>query len=542
MDVTTLRDIRRLLCGLLVVLTLSVAAASAQTSQAPAAAAPAEPAKDALGRDTPRGSVLGFLAAARKGDHALAVHYLNTTLTGKAAETLAQQLFVVLDTRLPARLTQVSATPEGSRENPLAPDEERVGEVHGPSGPIAIVMQRVKRPKAEPLWLFSTATLAAIPRAYADVSTDVTLPWAHRLLEWRIGTVRVFDWVALLLGLPAFYYLTVLVNRLLSPIAAGLGRRLFARAGDSLPNVLPAPVRLLLLSVASQWLFSRLPLSLMTRQALTNLAVVIAIVSLTWLVVLLNGEIERRLTLRLPPANFSGAVSLLRVGRRIVDVVIVLTGLFSVLGHFGIDVTPLLAGLGVGGIAVALAAQKTLENVIAGASLIFDQAVRVGDFLRVGTLEGTVEHIGLRSTRIRTVDRSVIRVPNGTIATMSLETLSARDKFWFHPVVGLRYETTTDQMRVVLDGIRSLLVRQPVIDGPSVRVRFKNLGAFSLDVEVFAYVLARDWPHFLEIQEDLLLRITEIVSAAGTGIAFPSQTMYVEQTAPAGAVDAATVR
>ena len=523
---------------------LATSVALAQTPAAPASAqaAPAEPPQDALGRSTPRGSVLGFLAAARKEDHALAVHYLNTTLTGKAAETLAQQLFVVLDTRLPARLTQVSDTPEGSRENPLAPDEERVGEIAGASGPIAVVMQRVKRPKAEPIWLFSTATLAAIPQAYADITTGVALPWAPRLLEWQVGRVRVFDWVALLLGLPAFYYLTVLVNRLLSPIAAGIVRRLSARSDGALPHVLPTPARLLLLSVASQWLFSRLPLSLMTRQALTNLAVVIAIVSLTWLVVMLNAEIERRLTRRLPPANFSGAVSLLRVGRRIVDLAIVLTGLLSVLGHFGVDVTPLLAGLGVGGIAVALAAQKTLENVIAGASLIFDQAVRVGDFLRVGTIEGTVEHIGLRSTRIRTVDRSVIRVPNGTIATMSLETLSARDKFWFHPVIGLRYETTTDQMRVVLDGIRTLLMRKPVIDGPSVRVRFKNLGASSLDVEVFAYVLARDWPHFLEIQEELLLRITEIVAAAGTGIAFPSQTMYVEQVASARGAEPAQLR
>jgi MscS family membrane protein len=111
---------------------------------------------------------------------------------------------------------------------------------------------------------------------------------------------------------------------------------------------------------------------------------------------------------------------------------------------------------------------------------------------------------------------------------MSVETFTARDKFWFHPVVGLRYETTSEQMRLVLDGIRQMLARQSEIDGASIRVRFLRLAASSLDVETFAYVYARDWPHFLEIQEGLLLKITEIVSAAGTGIAFPSQTMYVE--------------
>jgi MscS family membrane protein len=116
---------------------------------------------------------------------------------------------------------------------------------------------------------------------------------------------------------------------------------------------------------------------------------------------------------------------------------------------------------------------------------------------------------------------------------MSLETLSLRDKFWLHPVVGLRYETTPDQMRLVLEGVRGMLVKHEQVDPDSVRVRFLKLGAFSLDVEVFAYVRARDWPQFLEVQEGLLLRITEIVNAAGTGIAFPSQTMYVESVAGA---------
>ena len=163
------------------------------------------------------------------------------------------------------------------------------------------------------------------------------------------------------------------------------------------------------------------------------------------------------------------------------------------LRHFGVDPTPALAGLGVGGIAVALAAQKTLENVIAGASLIFDQAVRVGDFLKVGEVAGTVEHIGLRSTRIRTLDRTIVSIPNSQIASASLETLSARDKFWFHPVVRLRYDTTPAQLRGVLDG--SAAAARVAIRRSSARIHARalpsRLGAFSLDVEIFAYVLAR---------------------------------------------------
>ena len=204
-----------------------------------------------------------------------------------------------------------------------------------------------------------------------------------------------------------------------------------------------------------------------------------------------------------------------------------MAGLLGVLRHFGVDPTPALAGLGVGGIAVALAAQKTLENVVAGASLIFDQAVQVGDFLKVGEVTGTVEQIGLRSTRMRTLDRTVVSIPNSQIANVTLETLSVRDRFWFHPVVGVRYETTSSQLRAALDGIRRLLLDHPSVDDASVRVRFLRLGAFSLDIDVFAYVDARDWNHFLELQEQLLFGVTGAVTAAGTEIAFPSQTMYV---------------
>jgi MscS family membrane protein len=110
---------------------------------------------------------------------------------------------------------------------------------------------------------------------------------------------------------------------------------------------------------------------------------------------------------------------------------------------------------------------------------------------------------------------------------MSLETFSERDKFWFHPIVGLRYETTPEQLREVVGGIQRLLSDHPLVDRESARVRFFRLGPSSLDVEIFAYLIARDWAHFLEIQETLLLNVMDVVNQAGTEIALPSQTMYV---------------
>jgi MscS family membrane protein len=142
---------------------------------------------------------------------------------------------------------------------------------------------------------------------------------------------------------------------------------------------------------------------------------------------------------------------------------------------------------------------------------------------------GTVDHVGLRSTQIRTLGRTVVSLPNGQMATVNIETLSRRDKFWFHHVVGLRYETTVAQMREISARLEDLLMHQPGVDGPSVRVRFIRLGAYSLDIELFAYIWAADWERFLEIQQDLLLRVMEIVESAGTEIAFPSQTVHLAQ-------------
>jgi MscS family membrane protein len=145
----------------------------------------------------------------------------------------------------------------------------------------------------------------------------------------------------------------------------------------------------------------------------------------------------------------------------------------------------------------------------------------------MGDTLGTVEDIGLRSTRIRTLDRSVISVPNGHIANMTLENLTSRDKFWFHPSLSLRHGTTSLEVQAVLDGVRSLLQGSQHINPESVRVRFVRFGLSSLDVEAFAYVLARDWNQFLEIQEGLLLRIMAFIESAGVQIALPSQAIFV---------------
>jgi len=499
-------------------------AAAAQTAAQPA------PASDALGRTTPRGAVIGFLNAGHKGDNELARQYLNTRLTGDAGQELAQELFVVLDARLPAKLTLLSGAPEGSRSNPLEPDLETVGTIAGPAGPVDIVLQRVTRPGVGLIWLFSRDTLDSIPAVYEDITRSDARAWLPPFLfEWHVGSVRIFQWIAVLVALALLYLATVVLNRVLTRLVASA--RGIPRDDARAPaNVLPFAIRLLIITIATRWLVAYLPISLLVRVVVAMVTALVTITVVTWLLFLVNGAIERSVCRRIPRANLAAGVSLVRVGRRLLDLLVIFAAVLVALRRFGVNPTPVLAGLGVGGIAIALAAQKTLENVIAGASLIFDQAVRVGDSLKIGEIQGTVDQIGLRSTRIRTPDRTIVSVPNGLVANMSLEVLSARDRFWFHPIIALRYDTTVDQMQSVLNGIRALLAASPAVEDDSIRVRFIRFGAFSLDVEVVAYIFARDWPDFLERQEQVLLQIMGVVATAGTSIALPSQTMYVQRT------------
>jgi MscS family membrane protein len=197
--------------------------------------------------------------------------------------------------------------------------------------------------------------------------------------------------------------------------------------------------------------------------------------------------------------------------------------------NLGFRATTLVAGLGIGGLAVALAAQKPIEHLIGAITLFSSAPVRVGDFCRFGDKIGTVEEIGLRATKIRTLGRTAVYVPNAAFADMQLENFAERERVWYHPTIGLRYDTTPDQVRYILVEIRKVLYSHPKVDPDPARVRFIGYGDSSLDLEIFAYVQTADWNEYLEVAEDLNLRIMDIIVQAGTGLAYPTQTVSLER-------------
>ena len=195
----------------------------------------------------------------------------------------------------------------------------------------------------------------------------------------------------------------------------------------------------------------------------------------------------------------------------------------------GISLIPILAGLGVGGLALALAGRPTLENIIAGLILFADRPVKVGEYCCFGEQEGTVLEIGLRSTRIRALNGDIVSLPNSQFSELELANKSRRDRILLRQTVGLRYETTSEQLRFVLAKLRSMILAHPRLLEESARVRFVKYGDYSKDVEIYVYVDTGDREEYRGIKEDVLLRVEDIVEAAGTGFAFPSQTAYLSR-------------
>jgi MscS family membrane protein len=203
--------------------------------------------------------------------------------------------------------------------------------------------------------------------------------------------------------------------------------------------------------------------------------------------------------------------------------------------QLGLPVLGVLAGLGVGGLAVALAAQSSIENLIGGLNLYADRPIRVGDFCEYAGIKGHVEHIGLRSTRIRGLDRTVTSVPNSVLAKMHVTNYTLRDQMLFHHVLDLRYETTTGQLRGLNIGIRTFLSSHPKVrqDLVTPRVHVIGFGDWSIKVEIYAYVDAIEVPKFLVIQEELAVAIIDLVRKSGAEFAFPSQTTYLARDSAA---------
>ena len=524
------RTVSSVVLGMLLVLP---ALAQSPPATAPRQATSVQQAgEDPLGRSTPYGTVVGFLRAAKDKDYALAAQYLDTKGKAKAAEELALQLANVLNRGLKIDLDRISRKPQGDLHDEPRPTRDFIGTVTTRSEKLEILLERMDRRGEGPVWLFSAETLQRIPAVAEEMSAYDIEPYLPRILvDTTISSFPLYRWIVTILGLALALGLGGVITRALVPLLRPLLRRITGEEDDRILVSIKEPVRLLMISLVIRLLMS-LSASIHVRQFWIRVAAAVAIIGLAWLLIKFS-NIFAELGLRsLRRRRMTGKTAMWTLGRRLSKALIVVVAALLLLHRTGFDLTAILTGLGIGGLAFALAAQKTLENLFGGIMIISDEPMRVGDFCRVGDQMGTIEDIGLRSTRIRTLSRTVIAIPNSQLAMENIENFSLRDKFWLRHMIGVRYETTADQLRYLLTEIRTMLYAHPMVERDGARIRFVGFGGSSLDLEIFAYVKATEMPDFLAIQEDILLRIMDIIAKAGTGIAFPSQTTYLAKDTP----------
>jgi MscS family membrane protein len=483
---------------------------------------------------TPRGAMRFYLEACREGDYASASRFLDLRrippgereIRGK---NLARQLKRVLDRTLWIHLESVSDSREGDLEDGLARDLERVGSIAASRGSVEVMLRRTKTQEAVS-WRFAPGTVALIPELYREFGDGALGEWLPApFFEWRFLELYLWQWI----GLAGLVLIAVAASWLAVRIGLALARSVASRIAPLRSERLLAqarnPARLALAAAIFGAALPLLALSVPVQTVLSGIARVLLMTAIGWFSFRLIDLALEGFGERLMARGQAGAVAILAPAGRVAKAALAVLVLLLTLQGLGVNVTAVLAGLGVGGIAIALASQRTLENLFGGVTLITDQPVRVGDFCRFGDKRGTVEEIGLRSTRVRTLERTLITIPNADFSRLELENFTQRDRIWYNPTLGLRYETTPEQLRYVLVGVRRMLYSHPRVLPDAARIRFVGFGASSLDLEIFAYVDSTDYGEYLEVAEDLNLRIMEIVSEAGSSFAFPSQTLYVEK-------------
>jgi MscS family membrane protein len=518
---------------LLVAISFACATVRAQDPLAQLVGDAGEP-EEAFARDSPRASIVHFLSLARSGDYEAASAYLELAPADEPqAAELARKLQAVLDRRAWVEVESLSPLPTGNVEDGLPPNLDEIGQIenqHDAPEPVRIVRRRRDK---DFVWMFTRGTAAHIDAWYAGLDDrwllehipPVLLRTGPRSLMW-------WQWLALPLVLLAAWGLSVLLSALSTRVMAWFAARSRVAWDDVLVQRLRKPMALwwalAVVYCCLPWLAFYEPAEKFLLATLKTLFFVGFFFALSGVIDVAADSILRSSWAAV--RQTSG--SLISLGSRLTKAALTAIAVVAILSQLGFPIASVLAGLGVGGLALALAAQKTVENLFGAFSIGADQPFREGDLVKVGDFTGTCELIGLRSTRFRTPDRTVISIPNGKLAEMQLETYARRDRLRFALTLGLVRTSSAAQVRAVIKGVLELLNSQPKLYPGSAAVRFEKYGASSLDLAVEAYIDTRDWGAFADIRQELLLRIMEIVEGAGTALALQAAHVQLIQPSP----------
>ncbi len=499
------------------------------------ATTPAAP-TDTFGRTTPRQSIYRFLEACHSGNYTRAVHYLDLSRMNSAERStkgpeLAQQLANLLDHDAQFDLTDLNDTPDGDREDSQKADTDILSVYQYQNRPITLTLERRDFNQLQ-IWLVSADSLQYIPELNADLGDSYienVLPRPLVAISF-LGT-PLWVWIALLIIALTISFLSRQLSRLFLWLASPVTKRYTATAHHRLQEF-TEPLRLILATVVFKACVEAIVPSALLRLYITRLVELLFFLGVASFIMRIVDVISDHFRSRLDARQSALSYSVIPLLVRFAKICIVGIAVLATLASWGYNTNAILAGLGVGGLAVALAAQKTIENLFGSLSVIFDRPVLVGDFCNFGGNVGTIEDIGLRSTRIRTLDRTVVTIPNSTFSTMSLENYGKRDRMWFHPALNLRKDTSPVQLDAAMKAITGVLQDHPNVDPTAVPVRFTKIAMDSFVIEIFSYVQTPDFDEFLRIQSQLLSQITSAIWSLGISFAMPLQESIVTPVDP----------
>lgn len=528
-----------LIAILFTIFSLSINSANAQLLSAIAGGSgednkPQEYQEDVLHRQTPKGLVDGFIHAVRTENYGRASLFLDLEnfppkfRKEKGAE-LSRGLQKILDqSGSVMSASKLSNNPNGNQDDELALNLDIVGVMKINGDNVHIIAEKFPHEEYGHVWKISSETVSNIPNALKKLSIgylDRFLP--EILITTKSYGVPVGHWAAIC----AIAVISLIISWILSFMLLFFIRLFWKKSNEGFAkHLLEAflwPIRLYL-AVAIFVVITRfVGLSIIARQHLSIITSIITWFSVAWVFWSIIEIVTETSKIRLLREKKRSALSAVVFFRRTARTLLVLIFLAVALRNMGIDITAGLTALGIGGLVLAFSAQKSLENFMASLNIIVEQPIRIGDLCKIGDVIGHVQDIGMRSTRIKTLYRSLVTIPNSHLASQTIENYAHRDRFLFRHEIGLRYETTPDQLRYIMIKMRELLYSHPCVDPDYIRVRLSSFASSSLNVDVFAYVYAEEYNEYMEVQEDLLLRFMDIITEGGSSFAFPSSTVYV---------------
>jgi MscS family membrane protein len=496
-------------------------------TQAPANTPKAQ--TDWLNRNSPSGAVFGFLEAAQAGNYATAAQYLQLSPARRQAEgeTLAQELKLVMDRAFAGSLKHVSTQPEGAPEDGVPTDRQNLGTMSSGDAEAELILVRVSDPSGGKIWLISSETLTKVPELYDQVEArQVESKLPKWVVKHQLAGMPLWQWFALLLMIPVAagvaWFVLIVLQFPLRLWAHRHGQPEIARMRS-----VSGPAWLLLGTLIHRIFAAYLGMPLLQRHFYGEAATIALIIGANWILWRVVRWFMHRVRMRALARGRGGTGSLMLLGERLVKAAIFVVTVFFIMGVLGFNLTTALAGVGIGTLAIGFGAQQTIANLFGGVSVLGDEVIRVGDVCKFGDRTGTVEDIGLRSTRVRTEERTLLAIPNGTVATINVENLSRRDKILFKTVLALHTETSQQRVSAVMSEIRRVLSEHQKIESRTFRVRLVELTATAINVELFCYILTKDFDEFAAVREEVLLRIMNLVEDSGVNLASTTQKFYL---------------